>query len=440
MKPLKNSRNQMFRSLLDLTVEASAYRFIAPRFDFDVNSVVGRHLVHRTFAALEDEEHRRGVHHRVAPFTLRLDWKGLTLPVPLLDNELAARLVAGEPFGQVLRQRREMVFKELLTRDPTVTMDNVRRLLAPTELLVRGARRLRSPLGPSETDPCRVDLARLRSMLSVSEELVAAPEELPPPPVSVLDQVGPIIEKEGRSPELARSFISHLLALRERFCPCLDDLAPGQLVAIALDLRDRRMNLKTGLRAHLPVRLTLYHEAEIAALEQLGPWDRAAVDQILQRRVARLLTESYCQGGLLSLMLVGVLTHQTSVRIAQLVDQFEVTHQLILPTPGTIHDAGSKLTHKALIVRMHLEGMDCKEIARETFHSEEAAGRYVDDFERTLIAYAHGIPSSLLPHVLKLGQHVVTQYEELIAEHLGGMEQVRALLRTRGVQIEEDAA
>ena len=73
-------------------------------------------------------------------------------------------------------------------------------------------------------------------------------------------------------------------------------------------------------------------------------------------------------------------------------------------------------------------------------HCEEAVGRYIDDFERVLIAQAHGLPAALLPRVLKLGAHVVAQYDELIRELIGGSQDVQALLVQRGIDVEEQAA
>lgn len=437
MKTTKTNYQQVYGPLGDLTLEASACQLVSKRFDFGADSAVCQHLVQRTFAAIEAEERREGI-VRVAPFTLRLDWRGTTLPVPLVNHELLSQLCAGAPLGQVLRELREQVFKSLLRTDSTVSMDDIRRVFAPAELLSRVARR-RSQPHIKDIEQCRMDLAKLRQVVSVPEELVGAPQQLVEPPAAVVAAVGPAIEQEGRSPELARSLISHLVALRERFCPRLDDLAPGQLVAVALDVRDRHMARKMRLRAHVPVKLTLYHEAELAALERVGPRDRDTVEELLAVRVARLLTEAYCQGGLMSLSLVSLLTHQSPFRVGWLVDQFEASHRLILPTPGTIHDAGTKLTHKSAVVRMHLSGMECKQIARETFHTEEAVDRYIDDFERTLIGVAHGLPSQLLPRVLKLGRHVVKQYESLIAEHIGGIEDVCELLLRRGIAVEREA-
>lgn len=439
MKPKKSCHEQTYGPLTGLTMEATAYEMVARRFDFGQGSAICQHLVQRTFAALENDERRQGV-VRVAPFNLRLDWRGVRLAVPLMSEQITSQLVNGVPLGQVLRQQREETFKQLLRTDPSVSMDDVRRLLAPAELLAAGGRVPASKTRVKDIEQCRMDLARLREVLSVPATLVPAPEELADPPAPVVSRVGPVIEQEGRSPELARSLISHLLALRERFCPRLDALAPGQLVAVALDVRDRRMSLKMRLRAHVPVRLTLYHDAELAALERIAPRDRDAVDEVLARRIARMLTEAYCQGGLLSLTQVGLLTHLSSSRVGRLVDQFEARHGLILPTPGTIHDAGTKLTHKAAVVRMHLAGKECVRIARETFHTEEAVDRYIDDFERVLIAHGHKLPSHLMPRVLRLSKHVVEQYEDLIAELIGDVQQVRELLLSRGVELPQEAA
>ena len=441
MKSAKTASQRQYASLQDLTVDNLARQVSAQRFDFGRDSAVAQHLVQRTLSVLQDEESAHGI-RRVPPFTMRLGYKHRSLEVSLLDAELAGRLAAGVPFGQLLRSRREAVFKELLAIDPAASMDEVRRLLAPSELLAAGGRLPRSDGAPAIADinACRADLARLRTTLAVPDTLLPAPEQLVPPPESVVGRLSPSIESEGRSPEMARSFISHLLALRERFCPRLDELESGQLVAIALDVTDRRMSLKTRYRRQVPVRLTLLREDEVAQLERVGPWDRSAVDGVLSRRVARLLTEAYCQGGLLSLTLVGLLTHNSPSRVSRLVNEFEARHGLILPTPGTIHDAGSKLTHKAAIVRLHLQGLECKDIARDTMHCEEAVGRYIDDFERVLIAQAHGLPAALLPRVLKLGAHVVAQYDELIRELIGGSQDVQALLVQRGIDVEEQAA
>jgi len=441
MKPTINYRQQSYGALGDLTVENIACEVIARRFDFTQESTVCRHLVATTLTELAAEDARTGI-DRVEPFVMRVDWKDKPLPVSLLDRELVADLVSGQTPGQVFRHRRETVFKSLLQWDAGVTMDDVRRILCPTSLLSYGRSKTSANEEPSASasGDVRMDLTRLRKTVSVPEELSPDPLDLPDPPARVLERLTPVIEQEGRSPEAARTLVAQVAALRNAFCPRLSDLRPGQLVAMAIDLTDRRMSVKTRHRRHVPVRLTLYSQRELATLEQLGPRDRPGTIRLLQQRVARLLTEAYCQGGLLSLNLVAILCQLGPGRIADLVNTFEADQQLVLPTPGTIHDAGSKLTHKTSIVRLHLEGLECRDIARHTFHTEDAVARYIDDFERTLVGHAYGVPEHLLPKLLKLGRHVVVQYLELVRYHIGDVEQVRNLLAERNLEIQEAVA
>lgn len=430
MKTTTYSRGQLFSPLKELTVENIACQHGARSFDFGMDSAVCRHLVQRAFRTFEDEELRQDV-HRHPPFTLRLDYRGSIFAVPLLDQELAGRLVAGEPINQLLRERRELLFKDLFRRHSQASFDELRRMLAPWELVAAKPHKDASKLSVQSIESFRVDLQALKKNLALPIDLAAPPFELPPPAVSVLRALSPAIEAEGRSPEMAKVFVSTMQGLRQRFCLPLEELAPGQLCAIALDITDRRMHLNTRYRRHLPVRLTLYNEMELASLERLTLWDRAALDELLARRIARLFTEAYCQGGLLSVQLVALLTHQTPARVTRLINHFEASHSLILPTPGTIHDAGSKFTHKGAIVRLHLAGKTCQEIAYDTFHSEEAVSRYIDDFERTLIAQAHKLPPGILPRILKISPHVLEQYQAIISQEIGDSSALERLLAQR---------
>lgn len=67
---------------------------------------------------------------------------------------------------------------------------------------------------------------------------------------------------------------------------------------------------------------------------------------------------------------------------SRLFRRFMVEHQLVLPTLGTVLDAGSAMTHKKIIIDFYLDGYFSKDIARITWYSPEAVDRYIDDFER----------------------------------------------------------
>jgi len=55
----------------------------------------------------------------------------------------------------------------------------------------------------------------------------------------------------------------------------------------------------------------------------------------------------------------------------------------VVPTRGTLHDLGRAITHKRIMIMLHLEGYLTPEIARRTKHSEEA--RYIGAFSREVI-------------------------------------------------------
>lgn len=433
-KPV-NYRKQIYNPLRALSFNTSAIQMVSQRFDRSPDSAVVRHMIEVTMQSLQRHEEKSGI-QRISPFHLRLVWAGTEIVVPLLSEALLSRLIDGQPYRLALCECREEVFKEMLSTNRSATMDAVRRLLAPTERLAfRGGKSRVQNLVQSveEVEQCRADLSALRRLCQVPDELCPPPQALPPPPEPVVAEVGGQLQQEGMSAESARSFVAHLAMLRERFMPPKAELAVGQLVAIAIDVNDRRRSFPASKRAHMPVRLTLYTEQELAVLERLGPRDHERVLELMGQRIARILTEAYCQGGLLSQTVVGLLTHLSAGQVSKFVEAFERRHGVILPTPGTIHDAGAKLTHKVMIINRHLDGDQIGAIARQTFHSEEAVARYVDDFERVLIATAFRLPVSLMPRVTKIARHVVEQYVALIESKVGDSAAVRALIGRRGI-------
>jgi transposase len=80
-------------------------------------------------------------------------------------------------------------------------------------------------------------------------------------------------------------------------------------------------------------------------------------------------------------------------------------------------DMGSYPTHKAIIVRLYLQGLTTPDIAARTYHSKEAVDRYIRGFERVrLLAAKH--PREELPLLTGMAPRVVDQYLELLDEHL----------------------
>jgi len=86
-----------------------------------------------------------------------------------------------------------------------------------------------------------------------------------------------------------------------------------------------------------------------------------------------------------------------------------------LPHTGLLHDIGSGISHKALILRkIILEKKDPADVARETNHSQKAVDRYLNDYHRVKTAYMHNPDIEYIHLVTNLSKYLIKQYVEII--------------------------
>jgi Protein of unknown function (DUF1670) len=190
------------------------------------------------------------------------------------------------------------------------------------------------------------------------------------------------------------------------------DLEAGQLVYHAPAVTERPRRAKTiGQTKLVPVRLTIVADEDVDAIGHQAP---AAVRREI--RVRRLTHEAYQQGGVLSCADIGILTGYSTSAVSMTAVALRHRGEL-LPLRGYVVDMGSYPTHKAIIVRLYLQGLLTPDIAARTYHSKEAVDRYIRGFERVrLLAAKH--PREELPLLTGIAPRVVDQYLELLDEHL----------------------
>jgi DNA-binding CsgD family transcriptional regulator len=89
----------------------------------------------------------------------------------------------------------------------------------------------------------------------------------------------------------------------------------------------------------------------------------------------------------------------------------------VLPLRGIVEDCSPAISHKALIIAKHLEGLSTSEIARQTHHTPRSVERYIRRFEqvRELVRYLGKRPESpLIARILRCSPRLVRTYLELI--------------------------
>lgn len=135
--------------------------------------------------------------------------------------------------------------------------------------------------------------------------------------------------------------------------------------------------------------LTLFSE------QDRGNWTNPRIGEkghsidLRRRRLIRLTEQAHDQGGLLSqedlaqLLMTDVRTIRRDIRALR-----EDDDPIVVRTRGQQQDIGPGVTHRALVVRLWLEGLEPADVAKRTKHSLSAVENYLEKFKR--VAYLRG--------------------------------------------------
>lgn len=160
-----------------------------------------------------------------------------------------------------------------------------------------------------------------------------------------------------------------------------------------------------------PIVLTLFSQRDID--------DRLAghsLREIRKRRIVDLFNEAYEQGVVLSCTDVAVLLGVSAGTVAKDVREHMEEYETTVPTRGTIHDLGRTLTHKKVIVRLHLRGYQQPEIKLRTKHSGEAIDRYIKDFNKVRLLNRKRMVEGEISMTLGMSRSLVHEYLEIIKD------------------------
>jgi len=107
--------------------------------------------------------------------------------------------------------------------------------------------------------------------------------------------------------------------------------------------------------------------------------------------------------------------------VASLLCEHERATQNVVPRRATLHDMGSGMTHKRIIVKKRFaEGKDPDQVARETYHSLEAVDRYLGQYDRVRHCRLQGLSKEETAFTLDMSVSLVLEYLEIDHELGGG--------------------
>jgi hypothetical protein len=160
-----------------------------------------------------------------------------------------------------------------------------------------------------------------------------------------------------------------------------ETLYPGQAVWLAVDVHEKHHPHKRIEDTRLvPVIVTIHSNEDIDLL--LSPQKKWK--DVVKQRIARLLTEAYSQGGVLTQIDVAVLLSISRKTVTRYIAEYERETGISLPYRGKIHDIGPAMTHKAEIVELMVKGYATPVVAEKMNHSILSCDNYYKDYKRVI--------------------------------------------------------
>lgn len=212
-------------------------------------------------------------------------------------------------------------------------------------------------------------------------------------------------------PMIIDNIAERLVEIFNETCPETTRIKHGQLVWNALDKTTRADSPK---RKYKTVILDLVTTQDIELFKKEVP-----ISEIKGNVIARLIKQTYVQGGVLSTRDLSLILAQCATVISRMRAKYEKGHNIILPHTGVLHDMGSTITHKAIIVYKHIiEKKSPDVVARETNHSQKAVDHYLKDYYRVKMLHIENKDVDYINLATKISKNVVNQYINIINQNV----------------------
>ena len=208
-------------------------------------------------------------------------------------------------------------------------------------------------------------------------------------------------------PAIRENIADAIIDIFEKNTLPIATLQHGQLFWNALDKNTRA---DSPNRSYKPVILTLVHRDDITLFEK-----ETSIKHIRKQVVARLLNEAFEQGGILSMRDLSLILATSASILSTARQEYEKEHNTILPHTGVIHDMGTTLTHKVIIVYKYIvEKKPTNIVALETNHSQKAVDHYINDFFRVKTLVDNNKDIDFIYLTTKIAKYVIVQYIDII--------------------------
>jgi hypothetical protein len=212
-------------------------------------------------------------------------------------------------------------------------------------------------------------------------------------------------------PVTSANVADELIRIFEENVPQIDRLKHGQMLWNALDKNTRGDSRNRKYKA---VILSVVTEEDITMFER-----GKSIREIRKQTIARIMKEAYLQGGILSSRDAGLILSHKIQTISMDRMEYETENQTVLPHPGVLHDMGSTITHKQMIVYKYVaEKKATNIIALETNHSQRAVDHYIRDYNRVKTLLNDNKDLKFIHMATRIAKSVIAQYQAIFNQYV----------------------
>jgi hypothetical protein len=428
-------RCQPYRPLTERTLENYQIQYLARKYDFGRQSLVSRLMVDRINKAMDAAEASLEI-FRVKPFCLYLRSREKTAILPLFKPEYLKPIYEGKNLNAARSRVIEELLKIYARSFPKKDINDFLSIINPLPRAAKNSlTEFKEKLAKKVPGRGSIDnqkWARLIESTNTPSPLNRLDTIDSYAPKKVLEKLSLFVEKEvGFGKVLARQLVEDIVTIRAAVCPRTCQLRSGEMPMLVTHVSAKLSeDTDTRYRKLAPVIITVFTKEEMNASPV--PMDESL--EAFSKRILRVCFEAYKQNGLLTLAEMQWIFMANATKISEIIRSAEYRHKIIIPTPGTVLDAGRSITHKDIIVKLHLEGHNVGDIAKITYHSPRSIDSYIGTFEAVLILYLYKMPVRLMSRILGKGISLIEEHLRLIDDLYADVNAIKKDLIRKGVR------
>lgn len=428
MEPIVKKRHneRRHKHLLEKNYLKALMADISDRYDFNRESWIVETMVNRLDKQIEAFEKTRNF-ERLKPGEIVLPFKKSKITISLFEEKALNFLVDTKIFANYKKRIINNTLKILQHYDKTANLDDVYSLISVRDSIPRYYKH-------TEINDTQIDVSH--PLVNPDDLGITIDKKIPfitPLPEEIKDEyIHFCVHDIGIKPFIANSILNYVLEKRSLFLPLKSSVKPGQLNWLGTSFKkSKKVGCVQIERQQIPIILTLYTKEEL----KNKPTNLKKLNTRMMEQLARITTEAYLQQTLLPGDELQLFYLRSYTVIGKLIRKYMQTHKVILPTPGTILDAGTTLTHKELIIDLHMKGYFTNEISRKTYHDPRSVDSYLRTFNSILILWYFNLPKTLISMVTEKGQKVVEQHIDIITKYFPDKTSIEHYLKEKDISV-----